>query len=256
MKFGILYVATGADCCAEAIDNAKRTHIYNPNLPISIKTDKFCQAKSSGEFTTILSFEDPSFSYRDKIVGLQDLPFEITLFLDSDACLISSADEFFNLTTNFDLAAVTAPVRHPPGWSDCSVPLLFPELNTGVLLIRRTAQWDSLVNSWLKLYDDCFKKYRQTWDQATFRSVIWQAINSDKYRFLNLPLEANLRTTKPWVAGRGMPVFVIHGRYPAGEFNKFVDYLNDDIDRFRTWIEWLNLYPESQIRPRHDRTFN
>ena len=71
-----------------------------------------------------------------------------------------------------------------------------------------------------------------------------------------MPQEANLRLTKPWVAGRGLKVSVLHGRPPEDELDDFVQFLNDDFDRFRTWSEWLSLYPNSQIRPRHDRTFS
>ena len=71
-----------------------------------------------------------------------------------------------------------------------------------------------------------------------------------------LPPEANLRTTKPWIAGRGLPVSIVHGRFDYAEINPFISFLNSDIDRFRTWSEWLNTYPNSTIRPRFDRTFN
>ena len=255
MNFGVLYVATGEKFCKEAIENARRSRFANPGLSISIKTDQVSLALESKEFNSVISFDCPVFGYRDKIMGLFDLPYEKTLFLDSDACLIDEVSEFSDLLDYFDLAAVSAPVRHPPGWTDLSVPRLLSELNTGVLLIRRKYEWTSFVDSWLTLYDACLKSHQQSWDQATFRSVLWSHIQQSNYRFFHLPIEANLRTTKPWIAGRGLAVQVIHGRYPDHEFTKFVNYLNDDIDRFRTWGEWISLYPETVIRPRFDRTF-
>lgn len=252
---GILYVATGRKCCAEAIENANRTRLFCPSFSISIKTDQIEVAEKSNAFDHIVRFSTPSLSYRDKISGLIDLPYEQTLFLDCDACLIRDVVEFFSLFAAADLAAAMAPVRHPPGWTDSSVPQLFPELNTGVLLIRRSPKWTLVVESWLALYDALVQSHSQYWDQASFRSVLWSAISKHQLCFLHLPSETNLRTTKPWIAGRGMPISVIHGRYPSDEFLPFVNYLNHDIDRFRTWNEWLSLYPNTQIRPRFDRTF-
>ena len=113
-----------------------------------------------------------------------------------------------------------------------------------------------LVKSWLDLYDSLVVTCSQLWDQASFRSVLWSAMHSADLRFLHLPSEMNLRTTKPWIAGRGMPVHVVHGRYPDEEFLQFVGYLNDDYDKFRTWDEWLVFHPNTCIRPRHDRTYD
>ena len=256
MNIGVLYVATGKKCCLEAIENAKRSLNFQDNLLITIKTDQVELALNTDLFAQVLSFDHPSHSYRDKIVGMIELPFDTTLFLDSDACLVHSAQDLFSLTCFSDLAAVSAPVRHPPGWTDSSVPLLFPELNTGVLLMRRSSLLKSLIQSWLDLYDSLVRSNSQFWDQASFRSVLWSAMHKQNLRFLNLPSEVNLRTTKPWIAGRGLPVQIIHGRYPDAEFLTFVDYLNSDIDRFRTWNEWLSLHPDTQIRPRFDRTFS
>ncbi|MDC0165493.1 hypothetical protein OAI49_00665 [Synechococcus sp. AH-558-M21] len=251
-----MYVATGERCCLEAIENAKRSHYFNKNLAISIKTDLTELACRSNVFQTVIKFDRPSFSYRDKIVGLMNLPFRYTLFLDSDAALVYSCEDLFSSLTSVDLAAALAPVRHPPGWSDSAVPLIFPELNTGVLLLRRHDKNNNLLVNWLSLYDQLVESHSQFWDQASFRSVLWRSINNNDLQFMHLPSEVNLRTTKPWIVGRGMPALVVHGRFPDKEFLPFVNYLNHDIDRFRTFSEWLYLNPETEIRPRFDRTFD
>ena len=256
IDYGILYVATGEKCCKEAVLNARRTSSYNPEILISIKTDLVDYANTFGFFDKVLRFNNPSFSYRDKLVGMLDLPYRNTVFLDSDACLIQPSKHLYSILDCVNLAAVSAPVRHPPGWRDHTVPLLFPELNTGVILIRESILSTSLLYSWLELYDSLFVSESQLWDQASFRSVVWSAIQKTNLSFMHLPIEVNLRTTKPWIAGRGMPVHVIHGRYPDFEFLPFVDYLNTDTDRFRSWSEWLRLNPDTEIRPRYDRTFN
>lgn len=256
MESGILYVATGERCCSEAIVNARRSLCVDSSLSVVIKTDQIALAQEANIFDDVIELNNPSYSYRDKIAGMINLPFDNTLFLDSDACLIQPFKDLLAIFSCSDIAAVSAPVRHPPGWTDSSVPLLFPEINTGVLLMRRTSAFGSFLRSWLDLYDSLVVSHSQLWDQASFRSVLWDSIYNHNLRFLHLPSELNLRTTKPWIAGRGMSVYVVHGRYPDEEFIPFVQYLNDDIDRFRTWNEWLSLFPSTMIRPRYDRTFD
>ena len=252
---GILYIATGVRCCSEALLNAQRSRKANPNLPITIKTDLPDHPGLDEVFDSVIFFPSPNYSYRDKVSGMYQLPYDETLFLDSDACLISPADDLFELLNLVDLAVAHAPVRHPPGWSDASVPRSFPELNTGVLLMRRSRVVDDLMSAWLALYDKLLHACRQSWDQASFRSALWASLSAQGLRFMHLPPEANLRTTKPWFAGRGMPVYVVHGRFNSREFESFIEYLNGDIDCFRTWDQWVGMHPQSSIRPRFDRTF-
>ncbi len=252
---GLLYIATGERCCSEVVLNAQRCRQVNPDLAFTIKTDLPGYPGLADVFNTIISIESPTHSYRDKVSGLSLIPYSKTLFLDSDACLITPADDLFQLLQVSHLAASHAPVRHPPGWTDVSVPSSFPELNTGVLLIRRSEAVKQLMDTWLLMYDNLLEMYGQSWDQASFRSVLWSMLKRQQLRFFHLPPESNLRTTKPWFAGRGLPVQIIHGRFPPDEFAAFVQFLNGDVDRFRTWEQWVLQYPNTNIRPRFDRTF-
>ena len=123
------------------------------------------------------------------------------------------------------------------------------------MLLRRSQAVDDLMSAWLVLYDELLHACSQSWDQASFRSVLWNSLMRRSLRFLHLPPEANLRTTKPWFAGRGLPVYVIHGRFPIQEFESFVEFINGDVDCFRTWEQWVGMHPATSIRPRFDRTF-
>ena len=247
---GLLFVATGSTYLEEAFYAARASKSFLGDHPIAIVTDLHSECKSMNIFDLVLPHPCPIYSYRDKIPPLLNLPWRKTLFLDTDACLTSEVDSIFSSLGHSHLAAAFAPVRHPSGWNDSSVPLLFPEINSGVLLLRRSFRQRMLVKKWLKLYDQLFFRYDQSWDQASLRSVIWDMKKFWWLRFSNLPAEANLRLTKPWVAGKGLAVHVIHGRVPPNEFDSFLQYLNGDIDRFRHWHEWLTLYPDSALRPK------
>ena len=251
----ILYVATGESYVIEAIKNARLTRNYSQDIPIYIVTDQPNFHELNETFDYVLPHDCPSYTYRDKILPLVNLPTEECLFLDSDAFLIHPAQFIFEACHHFDLAATHAPVRHPPGWDDCITPILFPEYNSGVLFLKRTNTISAFIQQWLALYDKVKLSHNQSWDQATLRTTLWQFISNHNLKLLTLPPEANLRTTKPWTAGRGLPVFVIHGRLDVSELNSFIHYLNSDIDCFRTWVHWIKSNPSSSIHPRHDRTF-
>lgn len=256
IDFGVVYVATGSKYIDEALCNARFSRLYGQNLVFSIITSNVHHPGLGSVFDHILQHPCPEFSYRDKIVPLLNLPYEHTLFLDTDAKLIHDISSLLPLLTSFDLCASCAPVRIPPGWIDPLVPLSFPEINTGVLLLNRSSITHNLITSWLALYDNVYCIYDQLWDQASFRSVLWDFISTQSLSFYSLPPEFNLRTTKPWIVGRGSPAYILHGRYSLLEHNTFIEYLNTDIDKFRTYHLWLESYPHSSIRPRFDRTFD
>jgi len=247
---GLLFVATGARHCFEALENAAASRPFVGHRPIVLITDVVSEVRDHGVFDQIWSHPQPVLGYRDKIAALQKLPFAHTLFLDSDARITAPVEALFQAQGCADLAAVHAPVRLPPGWCDPDVPELFPEINSGVLLWRRSRKQRALVNDWLCLYDHLETSTGQTWDQASLRSVLWRFVQHRRFQLAVLPAEANFRTTKPWVAGKGLPVHVLHGRVPPEETEALMNYLNGDFDRFRTWTEWYRRHPNSQLRLR------
>ena len=251
-KSGIVYVATGSKFLDEAINSAKLSKKYTDSLPVCISTDLVSDAENSDVFDIVVSHPSPTYSYRDKISSLVNLPFANNLFIDSDAFLIRSPADILSYASNSHVAASFAPVRHPPGWSDSSVPKVFGELNTGVLFLKRCRKVTKLISNWLHLYDYLQVEFSQQWDQASFRSVVWKCITESKLRFLPLPPECNLRTPKPWIAGRGQPVYIVHGRFAADEHYSFQHYLNSNIDKFRTFAHWIALNPMTSIRPKFD----
>jgi len=254
-KRGLLYIATGRPYVEEAVKNVLRSRPFLEGSKTCVVTDSDDDSLHRA-FDLVLPHPSPVYSYRDKLLPLLNLPFDETLFLDTDACLINPVSDIFNACSSADLAGVYSPVRIPPGWRSESAPSFFPEVNSGVLFLRSSNLQIKLIESWINLYDHLFYEYSQKWDQASLRHVIWMFMIKHNLRFHVLPSEVNLRTTKPWTVGRGLSCAIIHGRFSDSEFDDFVNYLNADIDRFRFWSDWLTLYPESTIRPRYDRTFS
>lgn len=252
VDFGIFYIATGHTYLQEAISSALISQAHS-SLPIAICTDLVDEVPIN-LFTYIIPHPCPCYSYRDKITPLLLSPFISTLFLDTDAFLVHSPDALLLLLDSFEFAGAAAPVRIPPGWVDSSVPMCFPEINSGVLLYKKSRTGRKLIKRWLLLYDSLNSQFGQQWDQASLRSVLWSFIKNKSLRFFCLPPEFNLRTTKPWIAGRGSPVFVIHGRFDMDEAEKFIEYINSDTSKFRSSEIWLRSFPHSTICPKFDNS--
>ena len=248
VEYCVLYIATGKSYVNEAISSVIRSRKFCGFTPFFCVTDELEIATSSGVFDQVFLHDSPSYSYRDKIVPLLNLPARHCLFLDSDAVLLVDPLNFLHLSRKYHCAGAFSPVRIPDGWSDKSVPTLFPEVNTGVLFLRRSVRQYLFVRRWLHMYDYLELNHNQLWDQASFRSALWGMINQFHLNFLSLPSECNFRITKPWVAGKGSPVFVVHGRVPDEEWDNLVQYLNSNVSIFRTWNEWLRRYPSSSLK--------
>ena len=255
MTFGIFYVATGSKYLQEVVANINLTKSFFVDIPIAVSTDLVDTAINTSLFSKVIPHLNPTYSYRDKIIGLQDLPFSHTLFLDTDVKPSASVSDISASFFPFSLAGCHAPVRIPPGWNDVSVPPLFPEINTGVLFLKNSLLINTLLERWLCLYDTLLSSHNQLWDQASFRSVVWDYISTNSLSPFILPSEFNLRTTKTWIVGRGIKNYFVHGRFPDDEWLAFSSYLNDDIDRVRTCFEWSAQHSNSYIRPRYDNTF-
>lgn len=249
---GVLFVATGDRYIEEAAESANASRPRLGRRPIAISTDDPALAERTGAFDRVLAHAEARRDFRDKIPPLCDPPFERTLFLDSDARVIAPSpelvDDLFRLLDHHDLAAAHAPVRRPPSWWDDEAPAHWPEFNTGVILLTRRGA-ETAMAAWRRRFDEVFARHGETWDQATFRSAAWE-VAGEGVSIAVLPPEANLRTTKPWIAGKGLAVSILHGRVPEAERDDLVAFLNEDIDRFRTNAEWLERHPRSEIRPR------
>ena len=152
---GLLFIATGDRHRREALANAVASRQWAGDRPIVLITDAVSEIESSGVFDQVLTHSQPVQGYRDKIAAMVHLPFAQTLFLDSDAQLTAPVESLFQAQGCADLAAVQAPVRLPMGWRDPDVPDLFSEINSGVMLWRRSRKQRALVRQWLRLYDAC-----------------------------------------------------------------------------------------------------
>lgn len=238
---GVLLVATGERHRTEALAALPRIRPQLGGRPVWLVTDAPA-AVPVGHFDAVLPHPDPRSTYRDKIPPLLEPPFRRTLFLDTDVQLLQPIDDLFSLLKSVEFVGCHAPVRWCQ-WRDPNVPEGFCELNSGVLGLRRCRRVRRSMRRWLRTYD----RVGVPFDQASLRSALWQGCRQG-LRIWVLPPEYNLRTTKPWIAGRAMAVKVVHGRIPDEMRAPLADYLNTDVDCFRASSAFATRQNEA-VRP-------
>lgn len=225
---GLLFVATGARHRAEARMCVERILSNACAPPITVVTD-LPEDFNDIKLDQVIRHRNPCQTYRDKIEPLLHLPYKYTLFLDTDIEILGTLDDLFLLLRYVDICGCHAPVRWAQ-WRDPAVPESFPELNSGVVGLQRNRRTRSLVRRWLQLYDHLGVAF----DQASLRCALWESTRRQRLRLSILPPEYNLRTTKPWIAGQGMAVKIVHGRVDETLRPALRTYLNTNINVFRS----------------------
>ncbi len=237
---GVIYIATGKKYVDEALVSAATLKKHVPDLPVTLFSD--LDVKSS-YFDRIIKIKNPVFGFEDKIRQMPKTPYDLTLFLDTDTYICDDISELFDLLDRFDIAARHANRRKQ--YFIENVPGSFTELNSGVVVFKKSNELKLLFSNWLKFYlrdkkkdlselytseiirycpetqtreskvkvgfkkkIDYLKKRkfpRGINDQPTFREALYKS----KLRMAILPSKYNMRK-KGFVNGK---VKIIHGRY-------------------------------------------
>ncbi|TQF27392.1 hypothetical protein UNPF46_30900 [Bradyrhizobium sp. UNPF46] len=213
---GIYYVATGAKYLAEAERSAQSIELNFPSLPVAIFTD---QRVDSPIFSQVVAAQQPKWSFEDKIEGLLACPFDEALYLDCDTEACGYTSHLFRLLERVELAVAHASWRFSPpvvegrvvdgSYLDLSVPSCFPELNTGVILFRKTTATIGFFRLWLAIYrSQLHGPVQPRHEQPAFRTALWNSGLSHTI----LPPELNYRVDFPGYVGTSIQI--IHGRHP------------------------------------------
>ncbi len=183
MDKGVIYVARGAEYLDLARASAESLRAVEPGISIDVFTD---QPDRGGLFDRILPIPDSG--TRDKIACMRVSRFDRTLFLDCDTLVVQSLGDLWNLLDRFDLALchdvrrTSALIRQ--GWR-IDTPYAFPQMNSGVMLYRKTPAMQTFLGDWA----DAYVQADTARDQVTLRDLLW----SSDLRFYVLPPEFNLR---------------------------------------------------------------
>ncbi len=209
-RCGVVYVATGPRYLAEAARSLESLKRQMPALPAVLFTD--APQSAAGAFDRVEELANARHSFIDKILPLLDSPWERTLFLDTDTFVCQPLDELFRVLDRFDLAVCHDSWRGHDALGEC--PDAFADLNTGVLLYRKTPGVVRLVRSWHDRYarilatSPAGSDGRPPNDQPSFRAELY----ASGVPFYVLPPEYNLTVWFPGSAGATAKVAIVHGR--------------------------------------------
>jgi hypothetical protein len=215
---GVIYIATGSACVAEALVSAASVTKLMPDLPITLFSDRDTADPNIDRVVRIEPDRSRPIS-ATKLTHIGASPYRETLYLDSDTYVCDKLDELFALLQAFDLAAAHSPRRAMHEVD--SVPDSFPELNCGVILFRRCAAVEAMFSQWANAFarnlgllqrdeirwlHPAHERVHVLGDQGAFREALYRS----QVRFATLPPEYNCRFSRPGVVDG--PVRILHGR--------------------------------------------
>src|SRR4051795_12743701 len=190
---GVLFVATGSKYIDAGIRAAHTVREHCPDLPVHLFADWRAQGydfeHDLGPFTSIGDIEQPH--RRSKVDYMQHTPFERTLYLDTDTAVRTDITEMFQLLDRFDIALAHEHIRSKPVRTQMwrtSLPMSFPQFNSGVFMYRRSPSVISFIDEWRDAYKSAGLKH----DQITLRELLWLS----DLRIATLPPEYNVRYLK------------------------------------------------------------
>lgn len=231
MDNGVLYIALEKDFLDELGISVRSVKDSNPDLDIAVVTRSDLAEDVPEVVDEVVSVDESSGTFLDKVNYILETPFEKTLYLDTDTYVDGNLDEVFELLDHYDLASCLAPHRQGDD-AEQDIPESFPMHNTGVIAFRKSKEIESLFDEW-RIETDNLESKR---DQQSFRKVLYC---SDVSR-TTMPSEYNYRFIYPGYADEKVKIF--HGRLKNIETSgadKEIDY--------RDAVEKINSYEGKRV---------
>lgn len=185
MSAGVIYVATGAGYVDLAVQSARSLRLTNPGIAADLFTDT-PDAAGLEMFDQV--HRVPVVHPRAKLECMALSRFDTTLFLDADTLVAGDLGDLWGILDRFDLAMAHDVRRASELIREglkVTTPYAFPQLNSGVVLYRRSAAMARFLADWLSR----FHASGLSRDQIVLKDVLWQS----DMRFYVLPPEFNLR---------------------------------------------------------------
>ena len=207
MNSGYLYVANKPKFVKEAMISAQSVRQFS-KLPIGLVCIEELATAEVYDFfdIVILKEELKKYIYLAKIIGMQNSPFEKTIFLDSDTFVCSNIDSLFELLPMADIATTQEKSYHTTNHiKDIKFKNIIPEFNSGVILFMKNEIIKTVLSDWLTI---CIENNIKN-DMPGLREAILK--NFKDVRYFILPEEFNSHGYKSMTLLYG-EVKIIHER--------------------------------------------
>ena len=184
---GAIWVATGQAHIDTAVKSAKTFKTFNPDKFTALFTDARIE-KSAFDHVQMI----PKGVVRPKIDMLSASPFDRTIYFDNDTLVLGDLSSAYQILDKFDMAGCQVQLWQKPRHNKkyrIEVPMLFPEINCGVLVYKKCKKTNDFFSRWSKEYSASGLKI----DQTTFRETLWDT----DIQFCVLPEQMNKRLIDP-----------------------------------------------------------
>ena len=231
MRTCVLYIASFSGRYNEdAIVSRDSVKAHNPNLPCILATEKWSGLNgwdrilrmSPLRYQSDMWYLD-STRWANEAFDILYNDYDAILILDTDTFCAAPLDDMFVLADRFDVCGSHGVSRQTTG-AVSNVPISFPEVEIGALLVQTNERVRSLFVDWLELYEAHPEVYGNN-DQGPLRDAIWM----NKYiNFFALPEEYHCR----WGFGVCVvsTVRILHGRSPGYPNSKAAQEINSTVD--------------------------
>jgi hypothetical protein len=210
MRKGVIYIAKGQKYIDEAINSIQSLKQTNEELGVTVYSDRVIQHECVDNTICI------DHNHNWGLISPNMIPYERTLYLDTDTYICSNLNPLFKLLDNFDIAAAHSPQRVKDIAADESVteeeiPESFPLYQAAVMLYKDSKEVRSFFENWNYLFNKYSNKSGYEHNQPTLRIALYQS-NLD---ICTVTMEYNMRP--PYSGFVNGEVKILHGRIPPDE---------------------------------------
>jgi hypothetical protein len=207
MSDGIIYIATGKKYIQEACQSVASLKAQMPQVSVTLFAD---EAIESPHFDQVIVIKNPQYGFIDKIVYMNQSPYDRTIFIDTDTYICDDLSDLFMLLDRFDIA-VSHEAQRGERLID-GVPECFPELNTGVIPFRKSPAMEQFLYDWLTLFKEGMQSKRSLYRQYNDQPAFQEALYHSDLRVATLTPEYNCRCLSSTFVSR--KVKILHLRHP------------------------------------------
>jgi len=173
---GVVYVAVGRECIDEALRSASSLKRHMPDLPVTLFAS---EPLSSPAVDEVVLIREDRYRRGAKVGYMARSPYPRTLFLDTDTYVCGELFRLFSLLDYFDIAAAHGPRRTPDYYSQFReeydlVPHDFCQLNSGVILFKKSPQLEKCLARWNDLNIQN-PRLEVVGDQLGFRRAVFES---------------------------------------------------------------------------------
>lgn len=222
---GILYIIYGNRSLEEARVSIQSAQKQMPGILISIIADEKLRNFFNIEVDQINFVNMPeTWNWNIKVKHIAKLPYQKTIFIDTDTVICDDITDLFDLLDRVDIAMAHEPVR-TWGFELDGIPDSFPMLNTGVIAFKKSEKTANLFSKWTEAHkwldSEKVKNPKISYtDQNSFRYALY---NSKEIDFSILPPEYNCRVGAGCVAGK---VKILHAHFNLKKIEKLINASN------------------------------